>query len=278
MSWLSGLLLTLGAAGLGLGFVLLMRFWYGRRAARPERRGAPDRRRYAFGWRSAAFFGFALVFATAGLTWYLTQRDAAPPSLAGAEVAPPAGAALPGLGAFRGAAPVGTTPGPAGAFSSTAPANPAPPSNAGGDLGPLVARLKAKLDADPSPGDGWLLLARAYGQLQRYAEADAAYREAAKRLSADADLLADWVDAHVMARQRQWDGEARDLLQRALASNGRHLKSLSLAGSEAFSRGDYAAAIGFWERLKAAAPAGSMDLQLAEANLAEARRRRASPP
>ena len=47
---------------------------------------------------------------------------------------------------------------------------------------------------------------------------------------------------------------------------------------EAFSRGDYATAIKFWERLKAAAPAGSMELQLADANLAEARRQRGSQP
>ena len=270
MSWFNGLLLTLGAAGLGVGVVLLLRFWYEhRRAGRPERRVAPDRRRHAFGWRSAVFAAFALVFATASLTWYLSQRYGAPrPAAADAT---PAGLAMPGLAAFRGAAP----PGPE---SVSGPANPPAPSNAGGDLAPLVQRLKAKLDADPSPGDGWLLLARAYGQLQRYPEADAAYREAARRLPPDADLLADWVDAHVMARERQWDGEARNLLQRALATNARHLKTLSLAGSEAFSRGDYGAAIAFWERLKAAAPAGSMELQLADANLAEARRLVAGRP
>lgn len=276
MNWVSGLLLTLGAVGLGLGFLLLMRFWYGRReAARPDRRAATDRRRQIFGWRSAVFVVFALVFTTAGVTWYLTQRDAVPRrESAAADAAPPAGMTGPALGAFRGVAPFGP-PGPAGV---TGPANPPAPSNAGGDLAPLVQRLKAKLDADPSSGDGWLLLARAYGQLQRYAEADAAYREAARRLKPDADLLADWVDAHVMARQRQWDGEARNLLQRALASNGRHLKALSLAGSEAFSRSDYPTAIKFWERLKAAAPAGSMELQMADANLAEARRQRSSAP
>jgi cytochrome c-type biogenesis protein CcmH len=276
MNWVSGLLMTLGAVGLGLGFLLMLRFWYGRRqAARTERRVRPDRRRQIFGWRSAVFVGFALVFTTAGLSWYLSQRDAAPRSEpAAADAVPPGGMAAPTLGAFRGVAPLGS-PGPAGV---AIPGSPAAPSNAGGDLAPLVQRLKAKLDADPSPGDGWLLLARAYGQLQRYPEADAAYREAAKRLTPDADLLADWVDAHVMARQRQWDGEARNLLQRALASNDRHLKTLSLAGSEAYSRGDYVTAIKFWERLKAAAPAGSMELQLADANLAEARRQRSAQP
>lgn len=298
MSWQVGLLVTLGGAGLAVGVVLLLRWWTlrpGRRPARPERRVAPDRRRHAFGWRSVVFAAFALVFATASLTWYLSQKYAAPagdaalsgsgdaPSLAGfGRPAPmgPAGMPAPGSGgaggleggggvaAFGGMNPAGTMPG----------ATAVPSNNAGGDLAPLVVRLKTKLDADPSSGDGWLLLARAYGQLQRYGEADAAYREAAKRLPPDADLLADWVDAHVMARQREWDGEARNLLKRALATNGRHLKALSLAGSEAFVRGDYGTAIGFWERLKAAAPAGSMELQLAEANLAEARRLRGAQP
>lgn len=293
MSWPVGLLVTLGGVGLAVGVVLLLRWWT-LRPARPERRVASDRRRPAFGWRSAVFAAFALVFATAGLTWYLSQKYATPaggaalsgggdaPSLAGfGRPAPmsPAGMPAPGSGgaggpegggaaAFDGMNPAGAMPGAAAV----------PSNNAGGDLAPLVVRLKTKLDADPSSGDGWLLLARAYGQLQRYGEADAAYREAAKRLPPDADLLADWVDAHVMARQREWDGEARNLLKRALATNGRHLKALSLAGSEAFVRGDYGTAIGFWERLKAAAPAGSMELQLAEANLAEARRLRGAQP
>lgn len=165
------------------------------------------------------------------------------------------------------------------------PAAVAPPETArgapaapGGDLQMLVPRLREKLAADPGNGEGWLLLARSYGQLQQHAAAVAAYRRAADLLPADAGLLADWADAQVMANQGRWDDAARQLVQRALAIDRRHLKALALAGSAAFDRRDYAGAIGFWNEVKAVAPAASIEARLAEANRAEAARRLGGKP
>ncbi|HET6720693.1 MAG TPA: hypothetical protein VFH22_13650 [Rhodocyclaceae bacterium] len=152
------------------------------------------------------------------------------------------------------------------------------PAAPGGDLQMLVPRLREKLAADPANGEGWLLLARSHGQLQQYADAVAAYRRAADLLPADAGLLADWADAQVMANQGRWDDAARQLVQRALAIDRRHLKALALAGSAAFDRRDYAGAIGFWNEVKAVAPAASIEARLAEANRAEAARRLGGKP
>lgn len=154
----------------------------------------------------------------------------------------------------------------------------AAPAAPGGDLQMLVPRLREKLAADPGNGEGWLLLARSYGQLRQYGDAVAAYRRAAELLPADAGLLAEWADALVMANQGRWDETARQLVARALAVDRRHVKALALAGSAAFDRRDYAGAIGFWNEMKAAAPAGSIEARLAEANIAEAVRRRAAKP
>jgi cytochrome c-type biogenesis protein CcmH len=148
----------------------------------------------------------------------------------------------------------------------------------GGDLQLLVPRLRQKLAADPGNGEGWLLLARSHGQLRQYGDAVAAYRRAAELLPADAGLLADWTDAQVMANQGRWDDAARQLVGRALALDRRHVKTLALAGSAAFDRRDYASAVGFWNEMKAAAPAGSIEARLAEANIAEAVRRRDAQP
>ncbi|MEW5770209.1 MAG: tetratricopeptide repeat protein [Pseudomonadota bacterium] len=145
-------------------------------------------------------------------------------------------------------------------------------ANSGGDLKSLAKPLADKLAKDPGNGEGWLLLARTYRELHQYAEALPAYERASALLPADAALLAEWADAYVIVKGRKWDDVARGLVKRALAANPRHPMSLALAGSEAFERGDLKAAIGYWERMRDAAPAGSMDAKLAEANIQEATR------
>lgn len=149
--------------------------------------------------------------------------------------------------------------------SGTAPAN-----TKGGDLNTVVKRLADKMEADPKNGEGWLLLAKTYNELRRFAEADGAYAKAAALLPADATMLADWADVHVMARDRKWDAAGRDIVKKALAADPKHVKSLALAGSEAFDRADYKGAIALWKRMKAAAQPDSMDSKLADANIAEA--------
>ncbi|MFZ2266192.1 MAG: hypothetical protein WAV95_01305 [Azonexus sp.] len=143
-------------------------------------------------------------------------------------------------------------------------------ANSGGDLNTVVKRLADKMVADPKNGEGWLLLAKTYGELRKYPEAAAAYEKAAALVPADATMLADWADAHVMAKGGKWDDESRKIVKRALANDGKHVKSLALSGSEAFDRADYKGAIEFWKRMKAAVEADSMDAKLADANIAEA--------
>jgi len=140
----------------------------------------------------------------------------------------------------------------------------------GGDLNTAVKKLADKMQSDPNNGEGWLLLAKTYGELRRYAEAASAYEKAAAILPADATMLADWADAYVMAQDRKWDDQARKIVKRALSADPKHVKTLALAGSEAFDRGDYKGAIEFWKRMKAAAAPDSMDGKLADANIAEA--------
>uniref|UniRef100_Q479I0 TPR repeat n=1 Tax=Dechloromonas aromatica (strain RCB) TaxID=159087 RepID=Q479I0_DECAR len=185
----------------------------------------------------------------------------------------PGGVLLLGMAVYFGFSGPGTVSAP-----DSMPATPslsagagAPPANTkGGDLGTVVKRLADKMEADPKNGEGWLLLAKTYGELRRFAEADAAYEKAAALLPADATMLADWADTHVMAKDRKWDAAGRDIVKRALAVDPKHVKSLALAGSEAFDRADYKGAIAIWKRMKAAAQPDSMDSKLADANIAEA--------
>lgn len=145
-----------------------------------------------------------------------------------------------------------------------------PQANSGGDLHMAVKRLADKMAKDPNNGEGWLLLARTYGELRQHKEATDAYARAASILPPNAAILAEWVDARVLANDRKWDDESRDIVKRALAVDPKHLKALALAGSEAFDRADYKQAIISWKRMQAAAPVGSTDVKLAEMNIQEA--------
>ncbi|MBS1159249.1 MAG: hypothetical protein H6R15_1668 [Proteobacteria bacterium] len=158
-------------------------------------------------------------------------------------------------------------------FSKLPGAEPKPQANSGGDLNTVVKRLADKMANDPKNGDGWLLLAKTYGELRKFPEAAAAYEKAAAILPADATLLADWADAYVMSKGGKWDEAARKIVKRALEADAKHVKSLALAGSEAFDRAEYKAAIALWKRMKQAAPADSMDQKLADANIEEANAR-----
>jgi cytochrome c-type biogenesis protein CcmH len=141
----------------------------------------------------------------------------------------------------------------------------------GGDMQEMAKRLADRLASDPKNGSGWSLLARSYVELRRYPDAEAAFAKAAALLPADATLLADWADAYVIAHDRKWDKRALEIVNKALSVDAKNLKALALAGSAAFSAGNYKEAAGYWTRMKAAAPAGSMEAKEADANLNEAR-------
>jgi cytochrome c-type biogenesis protein CcmH len=195
-------------------------------------------------WRCALITAITAVVVAAGL--YLWLDKAAPeralPSLTGSASTPP---------------------------MTAMPKGPARPGS-GGDLKVMAGRLAEKLTKDPANAEGWALLGQTYVEIGQFKLADQAFAKAAALRPRDAKLLADWADAHVVGNGRHWDKRARELVVRALAADPKQLKALALAGSAAFDRHDYKKAIGYWKKMRAAAPAGSMDVKLADANIAEA--------
>ena len=113
----------------------------------------------------------------------------------------------------------------------------------------LTAQLAERLRAQPKNAQGWMMLGRAYRTLDKPAEAAAAYRKAVELEPRDVNLLADLAEALATAQNRSLQGEPAGLLKRALALDPANPKVLALAGSEAFERKDYRAAIGHWDRL-----------------------------
>ncbi len=133
-----------------------------------------------------------------------------------------------------------------------------------------LTALVAEVAKNPMNGEAWATLARAYTQKGQHAQAEDAYAKAAAILPPDASLLADWADSYVVAHKRQWDDTSRGLIKRALAADPRHLKSLSLAATDAFDNADYSGAIAYWKRLKDAGGNDASVRKYADDNIAEA--------
>ncbi|MGE5097104.1 MAG: c-type cytochrome biogenesis protein CcmI [Betaproteobacteria bacterium] len=141
----------------------------------------------------------------------------------------------------------------------------------GQQMAAMIERLAARLRENPGDLNGWVMLARSYSAIGRFDEASRAYGQAAKIAPRDAPLLADYADVLAMAQGRRFDGEPDRLVARALAVDPRHAKSLALAGTSAYNRRDFKAAIGHWTLLREQLPDGSQMAGTIDASLVQAR-------
>lgn len=145
------------------------------------------------------------------------------------------------------------------------------------ELEAMVARLAARLDSEPGNAEGWGILARSYYYMQRYPEAVSAFAKLIELVPDDADSLADYADALAMTQGRQISGNPLELVKRALSVDPNHWKALAMAGTEAFDRRDYKAAVAYWEKAQLAAPPDSDVAKSIADGLAEARELGAIP-
>jgi cytochrome c-type biogenesis protein CcmH len=113
----------------------------------------------------------------------------------------------------------------------------------------MTAKLAARMQQNPGDAEGWKMLGRAYRAMDRFGEANDAYRKAVELAPDDADLLADYAESLALAAGRSLAGEPTRLLDRALKLEPNSPKILALAGSAAFERKDYKAAIRYWEAI-----------------------------
>lgn len=113
----------------------------------------------------------------------------------------------------------------------------------------LLDRLVEKLKASPDDVQGWVMLARTYKALGRFAESAEAYGHAGARIDASAALLADYADVRVRAGGGRFDRQTQTLIERALQLDPEEPQALFLAGAAANERKDYSAVARHWGRL-----------------------------
>jgi len=134
-----------------------------------------------------------------------------------------------------------------------------------------ISALEQKVESNPADGESLLLLARAYMEAERFADSAKAYEHLTTYISDEAWVWADYADALAMAQGQSLRGKPTDLINKALSIDADSMKGLALAGSAAMERGDFAAAIKHWERLRSLLPSDSEDAKMIEGGLAEAR-------
>ncbi len=134
----------------------------------------------------------------------------------------------------------------------------------------MVARLQAKMDANPNDPQGWMLLGRAYLVLNRPADAVKAYDHILAEVKKEPQLTAAYAEALAasgdMKRAQAW-------IDAALRRGSKDPQLVFLAGGLAFAQGDNAKAIRYWEQVLKAFPPGSEEAKFVQQNIDEAKAR-----
>ncbi|MHA6298109.1 c-type cytochrome biogenesis protein CcmI [Devosia sp. CAU 1758] len=116
------------------------------------------------------------------------------------------------------------------------------------DLGDAIARIEAQLAQAPDDLRGWQVIAPAYIELGRYADAANAYRRVIALSEPTANIQADLAEALLLAAGGQGSEEAMALLRTAAASDADHIRSRLYLAAELMRAGDYDAAATWWQQ------------------------------
>jgi len=142
----------------------------------------------------------------------------------------------------------------------------------------MTAKLAARMQQNPGDAEGWKMLGRAYRAMERFGEANDAYKKAVELKPQDAELLADYAESLALAAGRSLAGDPTRLLDRALKLDPHNTKALTLSGSAAFERKDYKSAIGYWETVISQPGIGGELAQALQKGVDESRARLTGKP
>ncbi len=140
----------------------------------------------------------------------------------------------------------------------------------------MVAKLEKRLAAQPDDAEGWARLGRSYTVLERKDKALAAYAKAHELAPANVAVLSDYAWLVFNENPGETTGLAQTLYSRLAKLEPAHPDALWFLGFSAHQRGDYRAAIRYWEPLLKLLPAddpGRRHLQQAIASAREKARR-----
>jgi cytochrome c-type biogenesis protein CcmH len=133
----------------------------------------------------------------------------------------------------------------------------------------MLASLEAKLEANPTDVNGWLLLGRSYFQLNRYFKAADAYQQAYTLTQGkDVEAVIGLGEALAFADERMLESRSAELFERALEIAPQHPKALWYAGLVAYQAQRFDIARQRWSALVALDPPAEVK-QALQAKIAE---------
>lgn len=148
---------------------------------------------------------------------------------------------------------------------------PTAPDGATPSLEQATDGLAQRMRETPDDLGGWMLLGRAYKNMQRFEAAREALANAFRVAPMDPDVMVEYAEAITLASDsRRIEGEASRLLDAALVEQPTHARALWLTGIRAYQAGEFAEAAGTWETLRESLPAedpvrASLDQRIADA-------------
>lgn len=114
----------------------------------------------------------------------------------------------------------------------------------------MVAQLEERLRAQPDDARGWLMLGRSYAVMNRHEQARDALANASRLAPDDAETMVTYADTLTRLNGGTLDGEAINLVNRALTISGNNPRALWLAGIHALNQGIPSQALEYWQKLR----------------------------
>ncbi len=133
-----------------------------------------------------------------------------------------------------------------------------------------IAQIEARLAAAPDDLRGWTVIAPAYVELGRYADAVNAYRQIIELSGANAELQTDLAEAMLLDAGDAGSSEAMELLQAASESDPSHVRSRLYLAAESMRMENYDRAADYWREALALAAGDEAWLSAAQQGLAVA--------
>lgn len=114
------------------------------------------------------------------------------------------------------------------------------------DVGDAVSRIEAALSANPDDVRGWTVVAPAYVELGRFADAVQAYRRVLELGEPTPAVQTSLAEALLLEANGAGSAEAMELLAAAAASDPTHIRSRLYLASELTRQGRYGEAVDAW--------------------------------
>ncbi|MCP8884235.1 c-type cytochrome biogenesis protein CcmI [Devosia sp. XJ19-1] len=116
------------------------------------------------------------------------------------------------------------------------------------DLGEAISRIEARLAEAPDDLRGWQVIAPAYVELGRFADAANAYRRIIGLSEPTPDLQSDLAEALLFEANGAGSDEAMALLRAAATADASHVRSRLYLAAELMRAGNYPEASAFWQQ------------------------------